>query len=80
VSICVELAASAVVPSAADPCTGYVLFSAAEATTLLSNPFLLTVEQGLLIGGAIAAVWAAAWCIRQLARVLQLDGAAEERE
>jgi len=69
-----------VVESAANPCTGYVLVTPAEYATLMANPFLLSLEDGALIGGAIAAVWASAWCVRQLARMLQLDGAAEERD
>lgn len=62
--------------SAADPCTTLLLVTPAEYTALSHNPFVLSVEDGLLISGAIAAIWAAAWAWRALARVLSSDGEA----
>jgi len=77
-SLCVELAASAVQASAASPCTGYVLLTVSEADLVLSSPFRLTAEQGASIGVAIGAVWALAWGIRVLLRLLQPDAREDE--
>jgi len=77
-SLCVELAASAVQVSAASPCTGYVLLTVSEAEVVLSSPFRLTAEQGGSIGVAIGAVWALAWGIRVLLRLLQPDAREDE--
>ena len=76
---CVALVGGQVVESTADPCTTLLLLTPAEYTALAFNPFVLSVEDGLLISGAIAAVWVAAWCWRALALTLQSDGEAIER-
>lgn len=73
---CVVISGGAVVESLADPCTGFVLVTPAEYSALSHNPFVLSVEDGLLISGAIAAVWAAAWAWKALAAVLRSDGEA----
>jgi len=40
---------------------------------LADAPFQLTVAQGSLIGGAIAAVWALAWACKQILRAINTD-------
>lgn len=75
---CVVISGGAVVESVADPCTGFLVLTPAEYAALSHNPFILSVEDGALISGAIAAVWASAWCLRALARTLRTDGVAEE--
>ena len=45
----------------------YVIQTGAEAGNSLTA---LTPDQGLLIGGYVAAVWATAWGIKQVAKVL----------
>jgi len=77
-SLCVELVASAVQAAAASPCTGYVLLSVAEADLVLSSPFRLTAAEGASIGVAIGAVWALAWGIRVVLRLLQPDAREDE--
>jgi hypothetical protein len=71
---CVVISGGAVVESVADPCTGFLIVTPAEYAALSHNPFMLSVEDGLLISGAIAAVWAAAWAWRKAASALQTDG------
>lgn len=55
------------VPAPADPttCTSWT----AEAYT--PSPFHLELADAQSIGTAIAVLWAAAWCVRQLARFLR---------
>lgn len=77
---CVVITGGAVVESAADPCTGFVLLTPAEYGALAANPFYLTPAQGALIGAAIGAVWVTAWAWRTLARLVQSDGVPSERE
>lgn len=43
-------------------------------------PLQLTPEEGAQIGGAILAVWAVAWCIRQAIKAVQPPGANRESE
>jgi hypothetical protein len=56
----------------------FVLLTPMEYLQLADNPLHLSVEDGLLVSGAIAAVWAFAWGFRALALVLQSDGEALE--
>jgi len=71
---CVELAASSVVSSAAEPCTSFVLLTSAEYGLVIENPFRLSIEDGASIAGLIASVWVSAFCIRALIRVLRDRG------
>lgn len=75
---CVVFNGASYVPSQAVPCDGLVLLDPAEAYLATSSPFSLSIQDGFLIGGAIAAVWGTAWAIRAVARVLQSDGEAIE--
>jgi hypothetical protein len=75
---CVVISGGAVVESLAAPCTGFLILTPAEYAALSHNPFNLSVEDGALVGGAITAIWAAAWCWRALARTLRSDGEAVE--
>jgi len=59
-------------------CTTLVALSPAEYQSVMSNPLFLTLEQGALIGGAIAAVWASAWGIRVILGMLRPTGASSE--
>lgn len=71
---CVVLSETgAVQASSADPCTGFVLLTPAEYGVVAANPFVLTVEDGILISGAVGAVWALAWALRSIRSVLS-DG------
>jgi hypothetical protein len=40
------------------------------------DPFRMSVEDGLLLSGAIAAAWALAWSMKAIAAVLRSDGEA----
>lgn len=53
-------------------CTGsqYVVMSSQEFATLTASPFRLTVAEGGAIAGGILLLWAAAWGVRAVARVL----------
>lgn len=42
------------------------------------NPFSLTLDQGVQIGGAILFVWAIAWIFRALLKALSTDVPEEE--
>ena len=68
----------ALVVDASTPCLGLVVLTPAEYSSLLQNPFLISVSDGLLISGAVIAVWVAAWCIKAVASVLRSDGEALE--
>lgn len=57
-----------------DPCTAAVVLTPAEYSSLSSNPFHLSLSEGGLISGAIAGVWALAWCFKAIARTINLDG------
>lgn len=52
----------------------YLLITPAELSHLQVNPFHLTLEEGALISGAIAAIWALAWACKALVRALNTDG------
>lgn len=49
---------------------GMVALSGAEYAAYTGGPFSLTAEQGAQVGGAILLVWAVAWTIRAVARVI----------
>lgn len=61
-------------PVTAEPCTGLVVLTPAEYAHVSSNPFNLSNEDGVLIAGAVATVWIAAWCFKALIRTLNSDG------
>lgn len=46
--------------------------------TSSGNPFVLTLQQGSLISGAIAGVWILAWSLRAVRSVLHDDGDNQE--
>jgi hypothetical protein len=77
---CVVITSGAVVESAADPCTGFLILTPAEYAAISVSPFRLTLAEGALIGGALAAIWASAWAWRQLRRMLDSGGLATERD
>ena len=56
------------------PCTGFVLLTPAEYSAMASNPFVLSVEDGALISGAIGGVWALAWALRAIRSALDTGG------
>lgn len=60
--------------SPADPCTTLVALTPSEFALYSANPFLLSPEQGVLISGAVAGVWAVAWAAKMLVRTLYDDG------
>lgn len=47
-----------------------VVFTAAESDKILSTPFNMTIEEGGQLGSAVLLVWAMAWSIRMIARIL----------
>lgn len=78
-SQCVGIDASGfIVVDPSVTCTGLVILTPAEYSALSQNPFLLSIADGLLISGAIVAVWVSAWCIKAIASVLRSDGEAIE--
>lgn len=42
------------------------------------DPFNLTLEEGSLIAGAVAAAWVTAWCFKAIFRALNTDGSTEK--
>jgi len=75
---CVVIVGGAVVQSAADPCTGFVILTPAEYEYVSANPFKLSVEEASLIGGAVAAAWVTAWAFLAIARMFRPHGAQME--
>lgn len=69
---CVVFDGGALVESAADPCTGFVLLTPAEYGAVAVSPFHLTPADGLLVSGAVIGVWAAAVAIRAVVRTLNV--------
>lgn len=67
----------ALVASASDPCTGLVVLTPAEYSLMASSPFVLSVEDGALVSGAIGAVWLLAWSLRAIRQVLNPDNSEE---
>lgn len=65
-------------PVTAEPCTGLVVLTPAEYAHLSSSPFNLSIEDGFLVAGAVAAAWIGAWCWRALYRVLSDDGVVDD--
>lgn len=72
--VIVNEAGALVVASTADPCTGLVVMSASEFAQVTANPFVLSVEDGALVSGAIGAVWCLAWALRAVRQTLNPDG------
>jgi hypothetical protein len=68
------------VPSYESPCMGLVVLEPAEFAHITANPFVLTVEQGLGLSVAIAAVWAVAWGWKALGRVVSQSGGSSSLE
>lgn len=56
--------------SATPESCGMVALSGQEYAAYTGGPFSLTAEQGATVGGAILAVWGAAWVFRSLMRLL----------
>lgn len=72
---CVAIVSGVVRTSTANPCTGFVILTPAEYSTLVSNPLLLTPEDGFVLSAAVIGVWASAVAIRALIRALNVaDG------
>jgi len=73
-AVCVEfdvngnLVAADPQPATFETCTLVVLSGPEHA----ANPFVLTVEEGGLIGGAIMLLWGAAFGLRMLRRALDV--------
>lgn len=77
--IVIDPAASDVLrASSADPCTGFVALTPVEYASLADVPWHLTPAEGLELGGAILAVWGAAWGIRLLWSAFLTDGEVRE--
>lgn len=57
-----------------------VVFTTAEADKMLSSPFNMTVEEGGQLGGAVLMVWAVAWGVRMIARILNTGDEASSEE
>lgn len=70
---CVVVVGDTVVPSAADPCTGFLMLTPVEFGVVSNSPFNLTPEDGATVGGAILVVWATAFAARALVRALGGD-------
>ena len=56
------------------PCTQFVLLEPGEFAHITANPFVLTIEQGVGLSVAIAAVWALAWGWKAVSGVVKDDG------
>lgn len=58
-----------------------VVFTAAESDKMLSTPFNMTVEEGGQLGASVLMVWAVAWGVRMIARILSTgdETSSEER-
>lgn len=52
------------------PCTSLVMLTPVEYSTMAENPFRLSIEDGVLISGAVGTVWAFAWAVRAVRSVL----------
>lgn len=61
-----------IVPIRDDPCTTALLLTPTEFAHIAQNPFVLSIEDGALISGAIVGIWAIAWGIKAL--ILTLRG------
>lgn len=59
-------------PDAAGNCSDYVLYTKAEFDTLSSgsSPFAISASEGAILGGAILAVWAAAFAFKAVIKAL----------
>jgi hypothetical protein len=47
-------------------------------TPTSSNPFDLSISEGSQVAGAILAIWAVAWSIKQIVRAINQDGDSSE--
>lgn len=62
-----------VLVAAPDPCSTFVLVTPAEYSALSHNPFVLSLEDGALVSGAIGTVWGIAWALRAIRSALDSD-------
>lgn len=62
------------VQASGDGCTDAVVLTPAEYASLSTNPLNLSLVEGAQISGAIAGIWAIAWCFKQLAKSINLNG------
>lgn len=60
-----------IVPSSEQPCTTALLLTPAEFAHITLNPFVLTIEDGLLLSGSIVGLWAIAWGIKAVVLTLR---------
>lgn len=58
-------------------CTSLVILTPAEHSALVDNPFRLSVEDGLLVSGAVSAVWVFAWAVRAVRKTLNPDSGSD---
>jgi hypothetical protein len=77
-SLCAVVDANGFLVAATQPCTGLVVLTPSEFALITANPFVLSVEDGALVGGAIGAVWLLAWSFRAIRSVLSDSGASVE--
>lgn len=71
--VAVDPGTGALLVSSADPCTTLVILTPVEYGALASNPFVLSIEDGLLVSGAVSTLWLIAWAARAVRSVLS-DG------
>lgn len=65
------------VPVEVEPCTSLLLLTPAEYAAVSQTPFVLSVEDGILVSGAVGAVWVFAWAVRSVRSVLSSHGDSE---
>ena len=63
---CVVIVGDTLAPSAADPCTGFLVLTPAEYGVVANSPFNISAEDGAVLATAIVGVWAVAWAARAL--------------
>jgi len=63
-----------VLVAAPEPCSTFVLVTPAEYAAQSQNPFVLSIEDGGLVSGAIGGVWLFAWALLAVRRALDTDG------
>jgi hypothetical protein len=67
-------------PAPPSSCTGFLILSVEEYDAFSAASWWngLTLDDGAAISGAILAVWAVGWAIRQVARVLFIEKEKED--
>lgn len=70
----------AIVPSASEPCSGFLMLSPSEFLNLSNNPFFLSAEDGALVGAAVVAVWATAYAFRAAISALNVGEVSSQDE